>query len=275
MGLPVARVKVAVYVLSALLAAVAGILVAAQTSSGLPTIGEGRELEAIAAVVIGGTLLTRRGRRARAARSPVRCCSRSSRTSSTRSAPSTRTTSSWSAACSCCSSCWSRRGSAGDAPDRPPSEGSSAMSDRVHPRRRGRHRGLVGPPARHRVLVAHRRRAVRGGRAEPRNAPNGAPREFGVPGYTDLDEMLERERPDLVSVCLPNEGHFEPTLQIIRAGFPLLVEKPLVFELDAGGHAAGRGGRPRPVLRDQLQPPLRPPDAAGRRGDRRRRDSAG
>ena len=57
MGLPVARVKVSVYVLSATLAAVAGVLVAAQTSSGLPTIGEGRELEAIAAVVIGGTLL--------------------------------------------------------------------------------------------------------------------------------------------------------------------------------------------------------------------------
>jgi galactofuranose transport system permease protein len=58
MGLPVARVKVTVYVLSAMLAGVAGVLVAAQTSSGLPTIGEGRELEAIAAVVIGGTLLT-------------------------------------------------------------------------------------------------------------------------------------------------------------------------------------------------------------------------
>jgi galactofuranose transport system permease protein len=58
MGLPVARVKVLVYVLSALLAALAGILVAAQTSSGLPTIGEGRELEAIAAVLIGGTLLS-------------------------------------------------------------------------------------------------------------------------------------------------------------------------------------------------------------------------
>jgi ribose transport system permease protein len=47
-----------VYVLSALLTGVAGVLVAAQTQSGLPTIGEGRELEAIAAVVIGGTLLT-------------------------------------------------------------------------------------------------------------------------------------------------------------------------------------------------------------------------
>jgi galactofuranose transport system permease protein len=58
MGLPVSRVKVTVYVLSATLAGLAGVLVAAQTSSGLPTIGEGRELEAIAAVVIGGTLLT-------------------------------------------------------------------------------------------------------------------------------------------------------------------------------------------------------------------------
>ena len=55
--------------------------------------------------------------------------------------------------------------------------------------------------------------------------------EFGVTGYTDLDEMLERARPELVSVCLPNEGHFEPTLRIIQAGLPLLVEKPLVFEL--------------------------------------------
>lgn len=58
MGLPVARVKVVVYVLSSLLTGLAGVLVAAQTQSGLPTIGEGRELEAIAAVVIGGTLLS-------------------------------------------------------------------------------------------------------------------------------------------------------------------------------------------------------------------------
>jgi predicted dehydrogenase len=68
--------------------------------------------------------------------------------------------------------------------------------------------------------------------------------EFGVPGYTDLDAMLEREQPDLVSVCLPNMGHFGPTLQIIRAGFPLLVEKPLVFDLDEAdtllAEAAGR-----------------------------------
>ena len=58
MGLPVARVKTLVYVLSSVLTGLAGVLVAAQTQSGLPTIGEGRELEAIAAVVIGGTLLS-------------------------------------------------------------------------------------------------------------------------------------------------------------------------------------------------------------------------
>jgi ribose transport system permease protein len=58
MGLPIARVKVAVYVVSALLATLAGILVASRSSSGLSTIGVGLELQAIAAVVIGGTLLT-------------------------------------------------------------------------------------------------------------------------------------------------------------------------------------------------------------------------
>jgi predicted dehydrogenase len=55
--------------------------------------------------------------------------------------------------------------------------------------------------------------------------------EFGVPGFTDLDEMLDRAQPDLVSVCLPNMGHFEPTLHLIEAGCSLLVEKPLVFDL--------------------------------------------
>ncbi len=54
---------------------------------------------------------------------------------------------------------------------------------------------------------------------------------FGVTGYTDLARMIEAEQPDLVSVCLPNEGHYETTLAIIRAGLPLFVEKPLVFDL--------------------------------------------
>ena len=55
--------------------------------------------------------------------------------------------------------------------------------------------------------------------------------EFGTRAYTEIAAMLDRERPDLVSVCLPNQSHFAPTLQVIEAGYPLLVEKPLVFEM--------------------------------------------
>ena len=53
----------------------------------------------------------------------------------------------------------------------------------------------------------------------------------GTRGYTDIAQMLAETEPDLVSVSLPNEAHFDPTLQLIRAGVPLLVEKPLVFDL--------------------------------------------
>ncbi|MGA5699607.1 ABC transporter permease [Peterkaempfera bronchialis] len=57
MGLPVARTRVLVYVLSGLLAGFAGALNAARLSSGVTIVGVGMELDAIAAVVIGGTLL--------------------------------------------------------------------------------------------------------------------------------------------------------------------------------------------------------------------------
>jgi ribose transport system permease protein len=58
MGLPVARTKTLVYTLSGLLAGGAGLLNAARLQSGVTNIGVGYELTAIAAVIIGGTLLT-------------------------------------------------------------------------------------------------------------------------------------------------------------------------------------------------------------------------
>ena len=68
--------------------------------------------------------------------------------------------------------------------------------------------------------------------------------QFGVSHYLDVEHMLDRERPDLVSLCLPNLEHFEPTLRVIEAGYPLLVEKPLVFEMKEADtlleEAAGR-----------------------------------
>ncbi len=54
---------------------------------------------------------------------------------------------------------------------------------------------------------------------------------WGVRAYVDIAEMLDKERPDLVIQSLPNLEHFAPTLQVIEAGIPLIVEKPLVFSL--------------------------------------------
>ncbi len=56
-GLPIFRTKIAVYTMTGLLAGCAGVLHAAQNHQGNPNSGVAYELEAIAAVVIGGTSL--------------------------------------------------------------------------------------------------------------------------------------------------------------------------------------------------------------------------
>ena len=58
MGLPVGAAKISVYALNGFLAALAGIVASLFTSSGNASAGLGLELDAIAVVVIGGTLLT-------------------------------------------------------------------------------------------------------------------------------------------------------------------------------------------------------------------------
>lgn len=57
-GVPVKRVKVSVYVLSGICAALAGLVLSSQLTSAGPTAGTTYELTAIAAVVIGGAALT-------------------------------------------------------------------------------------------------------------------------------------------------------------------------------------------------------------------------
>ncbi len=57
MGLPVGATKIAAYTLNSTLAAFAGLVATLYTTSGNPSLGVGLELDAIAIVVIGGTLL--------------------------------------------------------------------------------------------------------------------------------------------------------------------------------------------------------------------------
>lgn len=58
MGVPVAQTTVAIYTLSSVLASLSGIVFSLYTSAGYPLAAVGVELDAISAVVIGGTLLT-------------------------------------------------------------------------------------------------------------------------------------------------------------------------------------------------------------------------
>ncbi len=56
-GIPVGQVKCSVYVIAGLTAGVAGLLYASQLGVGTPVAGDGAELDAIAATVVGGTSL--------------------------------------------------------------------------------------------------------------------------------------------------------------------------------------------------------------------------
>jgi ribose/xylose/arabinose/galactoside ABC-type transport system permease subunit len=56
-GIPVRRMKIALYALNGLFVGVAGVILTGILDSGLPSMGAGYELRAIAAVVIGGTSL--------------------------------------------------------------------------------------------------------------------------------------------------------------------------------------------------------------------------
>lgn len=58
MGLPVGATKISVYAFNGFCASLAGIVATLYTGSGNPSLGIGLELDAIAIVVIGGTLLT-------------------------------------------------------------------------------------------------------------------------------------------------------------------------------------------------------------------------
>ena len=55
--------------------------------------------------------------------------------------------------------------------------------------------------------------------------------KYQVKFYTDISKMVEHEALDLVIVCTPHPFHRDPTIQAIKAGANVLVEKPLASSL--------------------------------------------
>jgi len=58
--------------------------------------------------------------------------------------------------------------------------------------------------------------------------------KYGVPAYSDYRELLERERPDLVTVAVPTQEHSAVALAALEAGCHVLVEKPIAATVADG-----------------------------------------
>jgi predicted dehydrogenase len=59
--------------------------------------------------------------------------------------------------------------------------------------------------------------------------------EFEIPrAYDSYQEMLKKERLDVVSVCTPNVSHKEATVAALKAGLHVLCEKPIAMNLAEG-----------------------------------------
>ena len=57
-------------------------------------------------------------------------------------------------------------------------------------------------------------------------------RESGIPRhYTDFGQMLDLERPDIVSITTPPEFHFPMTMAALSRGIHVLCEKPFALDL--------------------------------------------
>jgi predicted dehydrogenase len=69
----------------------------------------------------------------------------------------------------------------------------------------------------------------------------------GLALHDDYAKMLADPQIDLVDLCVPNDLHGRMAIQALRAGKPVLVEKPIALtleEADAMVAAAGEAGRP-------------------------------
>ena len=58
--------------------------------------------------------------------------------------------------------------------------------------------------------------------------------KFGVRAYTDYREMLEKEKPEAVSVAVPTVLHEEVGMAVLEAGAHVLMEKPIAATVEEG-----------------------------------------
>ena len=59
------------------------------------------------------------------------------------------------------------------------------------------------------------------------DAQKKADAHFVPRGYEDYRQMLDREKPDVVHICTPNDSHYEIAMYAMQRGIAIVCEKPL------------------------------------------------
>ncbi len=59
---------------------------------------------------------------------------------------------------------------------------------------------------------------------------------FAVPAYSDYRELIEKEKPEAVSITVPTSDHEEVATFALKAGAHILVEKPIAASVEEGKH---------------------------------------
>jgi predicted dehydrogenase len=85
--------------------------------------------------------------------------------------------------------------------------------------------GLIG--ARHLQLVHECSRSSAAAVVDPAASARNQATKNGINWYPGIDALLSNNRPDGVIIATPNQMHVDNALQCVRAGIPVLVEKPI------------------------------------------------
>src|SRR6478735_6497138 len=91
--------------------------------------------------------------------------------------------------------------------------------------------GLIGK--RHAAHVAAEPGATLSAIIDPAPAGRAFAEERNVPWYPAFDALPPSEKPDGVIVATPNQLHVANGLELVAAGIPILVEKPLADSVDS------------------------------------------
>lgn len=54
-------------------------------------------------------------------------------------------------------------------------------------------------------------------------------KEYGINYYTDLQKLIDTEKPDIISIATPDPFHYEPSKKAIENGIDVLIEKPITI----------------------------------------------